>query len=700
MVKQFLLGIDAGGTFTDFLCVEVGVQESLRIHKTLSTPAAPEQAILDGIRSLGLETAIEQGQVQIVHGSTVATNAVLEGKQARTVFVTNRGFADMLQLARQTRPGLYALEFPANEPPVAAELCLETGGRVAADGTTLESLSSEELEELVEKIRALKPEAVAINLLFSFLDDSFEKSIVAAIEDADLGIYVSRSSKVLPVYKEYERGIATWLNASLGPVVGGYLSRLQLRLGNCSLQIMQSSGETMAAEKAAESAVRLLLSGPAGGLAAVKFYGDQTGMNKVISLDMGGTSTDVALLDGAISTTDEGRIAQYPVGVSMVDMHTIGAGGGSIAFVDKGGMLQVGPRSAGAEPGPACYSRGGFEATVTDANLVLGRLLADVSLAGDLKLDKRAATTAIEKVAEQMGLTVEETALGIVAIADEHMAKAIRLISVNRGYDPQDFILASFGGAGGLHVCALADAMGMKKAVVPVHGGVLSALGMVVADRGRQFSRSLGLRNALTSKPNPENDHGGGGIGATDAELESGFADLERQGRHQLAAEGLMASALHCRRSVDVRYVGQSYTLNVPWQDRQQVEQQFQELHQKRYGYTHRARMELVNIRVNVLASANKFPLLEAIEAGGCKKSPESRVYSGSDCQTNSVDDSKIDSQGEQRQEVTRSVARSALTQSQGIRGPAVITEFSATTYLAPDWSARVDRFGNLLLEK
>ena len=329
MAKLMLLGVDAGGTFTDFVYVEPENPESLKIHKTLSTPAAPEQAILEGIRAMGLEALMKSGELHIIHGSTVATNAVLEGNVAKTVFVTNYGFGDMLRLARQTRPKLYALEFAAIPPPVAPELCLETGGRLGADGSVVEPLTESELSDLVEKISGIKPEAVAINLLFSFLDDSFECAIVAALKAAKLPLFVSRSSEVLAEYKEYERGIATWLNASLGPIVSSYLARLQDQIGGCSLQVMQSSGETIAADKASERAVNLLLSGPAGGLAAIRFLGKQQGQDKIISFDMGGTSTDVALVEGEITITNEGHIAQYPVGVAMVDMHTIGAGGGS-----------------------------------------------------------------------------------------------------------------------------------------------------------------------------------------------------------------------------------------------------------------------------------------------------------------------------------------------------------------------------------
>jgi len=662
--QQMLLGIDAGGTFTDFVLVRFEPVVSIRVHKTLSTPEAPERAILQGIRAMGLESQLFDGSLQLVHGSTVATNAVLEGNLARTVFITNHGFADMLQLARQVRPDLYALETPATLPPVPPELCLETGGRVAADGSVVLPLTSIDLEKLKDEVEALAPDAVAINLLFSFLDDSFERRIETAINGLPGERFVSRSSVVLPEYKEYERGIATWLNAALGPVISGYLGELQKQIGGTPLQVMQSSGETMAGHIAAQSAVNLLLSGPAGGLTAISYLAEQLGKSKFLSFDMGGTSTDVALLDGKISTSNESSIANYPIAVPMVDMETIGAGGGSIAYVDSGGMLQVGPRSAGADPGPACYDRGGTEATVSDANLVLGRLQFDSALAGDLKLNLESARASVGTLAKRIGLSIEETALGIVEIANEHMAKAIRLISVNKGYDPKDFVLSSFGGAGGLHVCALAEAMGMKNALVPVHGGVLSALGMVVADQGRQFSKTLSLATHETDEQ----------------AVEDQFVSLEAQGKEQLALEGLHASMLVSKRSADLRYKGQSYTLNIDWLALADVEAAFRRLHKQRYGYSHEAAIELLTIRINLTNERTPFDLPEYFTESACNEVRTRTVYG-------EVEKAKL-------------INRADLSPGTPLLGPAIITEYSATTFVAGGWWLEADEFGNLALQK
>ena len=342
-----LLGIDTGGTFTDFVLCADG---RLRVHKVLSTPRAPERAILQGIRELGLDPH----DLRVIHGSTVATNAVLEGKGARTVFVTNRGFRDLLTIGRQAREHLYDLQPPPRDPPVPAELCLETGGRLDAEGRTIEPLTEEDLTSLAEAFARLRPEAVAVDLLFSYLDGEAERAIGAAVPD---GVFVSLSSAVLPEIREYERGIATWLNARTGPLVEGYLQRLADALPGAQVAVMQSSGDTVAARRAGAQAVRLLLSGPAGGLRGARLVGLAAGRSRLLSFDMGGTSTDVALVDGEPRLTTEGRVGTYPVAVPMVDMHTIGAGGGSLAWLDAGGMLQVGPESAGADPGPPAPAR-------------------------------------------------------------------------------------------------------------------------------------------------------------------------------------------------------------------------------------------------------------------------------------------------------------------------------------------------------
>lgn len=650
-----LLGVDTGGTFTDFVVLD---EQGLRVHKVLSTPHAPEQAILQGVQELGL--SLDEG-LQVVHGSTVATNAVLEGKGVRTAYITNTGLADVLSIGRQARRELYNLQPKTSSLPVERELCLETGSRLDAQGETLQTLSDEELEQLHQQLLSLSPDAVAINLLFSFLDDSAERAIEAIIPD---GMFVSRSSSILPEYREYERGMATWLNAYVGPLVQGYLSRLQQGLAPASLSVMQSSGGTIDAAQAGRQAVNLLLSGPAGGLAGARYMGRASESERLLTFDMGGTSTDVALIDGELRLTSQGEIAGYPVSVPMVDMHTIGAGGGSIASVDAGGLLQVGPESAGAAPGPACYGHGGEYATVTDANLVLGRLRADAFLGGDMQLDIDAARKAVGKIADALGSTVEAAAEGILRVANEHMARALRVISVQRGVDPRDYTLMSFGGAGGLHVCALADALGMREALVPLYGGVLSAFGMLAAPRARQLSRTLnGLFEDISAQI-----------------IDTNIDELVAQGKQALIAEGVEEESLQVDAALDLCYHGQSYTFTIPWLGHKDSSELFHTAHAERYGHRLELPVELVNVRVSLRGHEPQPPLQEL------KPSDEALVAE------------QVEVFGE-----TRPVpvyVRENLSEEQCIQGPALITETVSTTWLASGWQVALHKSGNLLLEK
>ncbi len=662
-----VLGIDTGGTFTDFVLWQGG---RLRVHKVASTPAAPEQAILQAVRELGLDPA----RLRIVHGSTVATNAVLEGKGARTAFVTNLGFRDLLAIGRQARRALYDLQPPPAPPPVPPELCLETGGRLGADGSLLEPLTEADLDRLRAELLALGAEAVAVSLLFSYLDDAPERAIARALPP---GVFVSLSSAVLPLMGEYERGIATWLNARVGPVVGGYLDRLSEGLPGARVAVMQSSGETLAASLANEAAVRLLLSGPAGGLAGAGHVARAAGIERLLTFDMGGTSTDVALVDGAPRLTLEGRIAGLPVAVPMVDMHTIGAGGGSIARVDSGGALQVGPGSAGAVPGPVCYGRGGHEPTVTDANLLLGRLRAEAFLGGRMPLEPAAACGALARLGRALGLTAkpdapnaeaalaQQAARGVIDVVNEHMARALRVISVQRGIDPTGAWLCSFGGAGGLHVCALAEMLGMSRALVPERAGVLSALGMLAAPPGRLLTRAwLG---ALAAR--------------TDAEVDEALTVLAAEGSAALAAEGVPVADLTRTDSLDLRYLGQSYTLNLPWRGRAATADAFRDLHIARYGHALDLPVELVNLRVR-LRAPERAPVLPVMDDGAAP-GPRPELARVPGC-ANAVP-------------VLR---RGSMRVGSELEGPAVILDAVATTWLAPGWRARRDRLGNLLLHR
>jgi N-methylhydantoinase A len=647
------VGIDTGGTFTDFVLWQDG---EIRVHKVLSTPGAPERAILQGIEELGLAS---EG-LKVIHGSTVATNAALEGKGVRTAYVANRGLADVLTIGRQARASLYDLQPPVPPPPVPRELCLETGGRLAADGTWVEPLTAEDIAALREDLLRLRPAAVAINLLCSYLDDNAERAIAEAVPDR---IFVSRSSEVLPVTGEYERGIATWLNAWVGPLVADYIGRLCQGLPGARIAVMQSSGEAVAAEQTAGVAVRLLLSGPAGGLAGAAFLGRLAGQDRLLTFDMGGTSTDVALVEGKPRITTSGRIAGYPVSVPMVDMHTIGAGGGSIARLDTGGLLLVGPESAGADPGPACYGKGGTAPTVTDANLVLGRLRPNAFLGGRMTLDLAAARAAVGGLGSAMGLSHEEAALGIVRVANEAMARALRVISVQRGIDPRGHILTSFGGAGGLHVCALAEALGMRRAMVPVHAGVLSALGMLATPPGRLLTRTwLGRLSART-----------------DAEVAARLRELAEEGLKALTQEGLSPSEMRTELSLDLRYLGQSATLNLAWRGLDRTAEDFHRLHLARYGHRLDVPVELVNLRARVTAE----PALRALPPRhfrvGSPPPEQTQVFGWDD--------------------PVPVLRREYMGADARVTGPAVIVGPFATTWLEGGWTAWCDVLGNLQLE-
>jgi len=650
-----ILGVDTGGTFTDFVLLKDGIISSCKV---LSSPAAPEQAILHGIRELGLHK--DEFDYYIVHGSTVATNAVLEGKGVDCAYITNQGLADVLTIGRQTRKQLYSLQPQPVRPPVARNCCLETSARLAADGSERISLSQADLEYIHHKVKELNVDAVAINLLFSYLDDSHEKQIARIMPG---NVFVSRSSSVLPEYREYERGITTWLNAYVGPLVQGYLERLQDGVANAKIAVMQSTGGTIEARQAGHEAVRMLLSGPAGGLAAARHIGANCETQQILSFDMGGTSTDVAMIDGEIKLTNDGEIAGYPVAVPMVDMHTIGAGGGSIASLDEGGVLQVGPKSAGADPGPACYGQGGRNITVTDANLILGRLRADAFLGGGIQLDLAAALAAIKPLSLKMSMHELEVAEGVIKIANEHMSQALRLISVERGIDPKNLTLMSFGGAGGLHVCALAESLQMKKALVPMYAGVLSALGMLVAPRSRQLSRShIGLLSDMS-----------------ETFLEQAFSELSQSGQDSLQQEGIRSSDIKIKRSVDLRYAGQSYCLNVAWSDHETVQHNFHLQHQQRFGHRLDRAVELVNVRVALSCEQQGIQLQMLQDTAHTEPETHIKLYGI-------------------EQDVSI-YARDKLTAGQIITGPVLITETVSTTYVATGWLCEVDAVGNLMLE-
>jgi N-methylhydantoinase A len=651
------LGVDTGGTFTDVIARQDGC---LAVYKIASTPDAPDEAVIEGVRHFAGDAAADW---RIVHGSTVATNALLENHLARTAYIANTGFADVLTIGRQARRELYALEPEAAPVPIAPELCFEVDARTDAQGEPLVALDDAMCDALVEQVRKAGVEAVAINLLFAFLDGSDESKIEDALRQALPDLTIARGSRVLPEYGEYERGIATWLNAALGPAVGGYLRRLEAALDRVA--IMHGAAGTVGVDQAADNAVNLLLSGPAGGLLGARFVARSAGLERVLTLDMGGTSSDVALVGDELALTSKTRIAGYPVAVPMVDMHTIGAGGGSIAWLDAGGLLQVGPASAGAEPGPACYGKGGEQPTVTDAHVVLGRLPASTRLGGHMGLDVAAARKAVARIAEPLGLGVEDAAAGILRVADEAMTAALRVISVARGESVAEDSLLCFGGAGPLHACALAEGMGMKRVLIPVFAGVLSALGMLVARRSRE--RSLSILQPLAE--------------VETSQIDAWLAPLREATRDELVEEGVAEADIEERLSADLRYAGQSASLNLTWQAPDALIEAFHAAHETRYGHRFELPVELVNLRLH---RAGPVPdvVLPAIEKG------EGAPVAGEQVAVHELgDDVPV-------------YDRDAMRAGQRFDGPAIVRESVTTTWIAPGWSVHVDEAGNLLLEK
>jgi len=651
-----LVGIDTGGTFTDIVVMERGLEsDSIRHCKVLSDPSDPSGPIVEGLHRLGLEGR----PLQIIHGTTVGTNAVLEGKGARVAYITSEGFADVLSLGRQERQQVYQLQQPETCPPVLRAHCLEVSTRIASDGSLLALASDEELEQLKKRLKTLDVEAVAINLLFSFLRPQQEQRIAEKLDDS---WFVSCSSEILPEVREYERGLATWLNASVGPVISRYLKRLQSRLPQAGIAVMQSAGTTIAADQAANQAVRLLLSGPAGGLAAARTIARQIANPRLMSFDMGGTSTDVALMNGEIPLTGQSRLGPWPLSIPSVDIHTIGAGGGSIARVDKAGMLLVGPESAGASPGPACYSQGGTQVTVTDANLLLGRIPENTLLGGYLPLDIQAAEQAISKLAVKMDCDVLEASLGVVRLANEHMARALRVISVERGHDPADYALLCFGGAGGLHACDLAELLNMKRIIIPARAGVLSAVGMLVSEPGRELSTAV-LKPLAT---------------LTDVDIKKWFQTLETEATSQLVDEGCKLESITFRRQLELRYKGQSATISINWTDGGAHEKKFHEAHAKASGLQLPHPLELVNVRLGARAPA----VLQSIDVR-----PEHKA----------ANTGEMIHMPELAYEVPM-FRRDGLASGDSMEGPILITESAATAWIKPGWVIRPDEWGNLFV--
>ncbi|PKB65408.1 MAG: hypothetical protein BZY80_00290 [SAR202 cluster bacterium Io17-Chloro-G2] len=679
-MPKTVVGIDVGGTFTDIAVLEDG---RLTVHKLPSTPGDPSKGILQGVAEACPEH-VEGGvaEADFVHGSTVATNALLEGKGGRTALVTTLGFEDVLEIGRQNRAELYNLDLERPQPLAPWELRFGLKERVDHTGAIIEDLTPEAIRALAALVEEAKVDAVAVSLLFSFLNPAHEEAVLEALRDLPVKPFISISSRVLPEFREYERTSTVVVNSYVGQIMARYLGELENSLGQ-GLRIMQSSGGSITSRLAAEQPVRTILSGPAGGVVGAFYTGVKAGYPDIITLDMGGTSTDVSLCPGQIKETTGQTVGGYPISVPMIEIHTVGAGGGSIARVDSGGALTVGPQSAGADPGPACYGKGD-QITVTDANLILGRLIPDQFLGGRLTLDRKRVEDLASGVASQIGAGIQNAALGIIRVVNSNMERAIRTISLERGYDPREFTLVPFGGAGPMHCCELAQELAIPRILVPARPGILSALGVAIADVVKDYSRTVMLRGGDVDR----------------SRLEEEFSGMEGLAKQELLGEGLPVDRMEVRRLVDVRYVGQSFELTIDFPAdprsnprpgrsrrdlRQAIGESFYRAHLRRFGYADRNEpVEIVNLRLKLELAVPKLELMP--EAPG--------PWDPSTAQTGEA--LVVFSQGITTAAIYQ---RDRLHCGHRIAGPALILQMDTTIVLPPEWVAEVDPLGNLLLE-
>jgi N-methylhydantoinase A len=679
--REIRIAIDTGGTFTDCVWVESGVLKTLKVF---STPDDPSRAIAEALSKIGATGRIAAGAaLTLLHGTTVGTNALLQRKGARVALITTTGFEDVIEIGRQARPRLYDFFFDRVAPLVSREMRFGVKERTDAAGHALERPSDAELNRICEALRHANPDAIAISFLFSFANSENEAAVAVAM--AKLGKPLSVSHRILPEFREYERTSTVVVNSYLQPLMQSYMERLagraaQFRPGSGTANtrnaprvfVMQSSGGITALESAAREPVRTVLSGPAGGLVGAAAMAARSGFRKILSFDMGGTSTDVAAVQGEVRTGGQSEVAGLAVGVPMLEIHTVGAGGGSLARFDAGGALRVGPESAGADPGPICYGRGN-ESTVTDANLLLGRLRPKRFLGGEFTLDVERTRRITAEWLKKQGsrLSLEQFSAGVVRVVNANMERALRVVSIERGYDPRDFALVAFGGAGGLHACELAEAMAIPTVMIPARPGALSAFGILVSDVVKDYSRTLLWR---LSDRLPQ------------AKLRQEFRKLEAKAQKQFRAEG-WRGALVSEKSLDLRYRGQGYELNVPATE--SVVARFHQEHQRRYGYHHAAReIELVTLRLRVRLRTPQ-PRTQSKSRHQVRRDPLVRVTP--------VERALVFFQD--KAVTTPVFERGDLIAGKTLQGPAVITEYSATTVIPPGKKFWVDIAENLVIQ-
>ncbi|MFB6113412.1 MAG: hydantoinase/oxoprolinase family protein [Halodesulfurarchaeum sp.] len=668
--------MDIGGTFTDVVTIDEGTIDT---EKTPSTPDDPEAAVLSGLETADeADVAIRESDF-LAHGTTVTTNAVLEDELPETALITTDGFRDVLEIGRQDRPDLYDLTFDRTNPIVPRRLRLTVDERIDSAGTVLSKLDEEAVRSTIESLPD-SVESVAVSTLFSFENPVHEEAIRQIIESEGDVEYITLSSAVLPEFREYERTSTTVLNAALRPVIEDYVSRLSRKTRDLGIQkdwvVMQSNGGLMSVERAQSRPVTTLLSGPAAGVKGAQFLAESAGVSNVITMDMGGTSTDVSLIeDGEPTKTTDWTIGGRPLRVPAIDIHTIGSGGGSIAWVDEGGALRVGPISAGADPGPAAYGKGGERPTVTDAHVVLGRIHPDFPLGGELSVDVDAARSAIEAhIGGPLDRTVSESALGILKVARSNMERALRVVSVERGYDPRSFVLVAFGGAGPLHATGLAEDLSIPRVMIPRMAGVLSGLGLLTADRKRTFVKSVVEPFSTLEAQTVRNE----------------FEELVEQGNATLRREGVKRENRSLERALDIRYVGQSHSLTVPIGEEEfhesgfeQARERFHREHERTYGHATREEpVELENVRV--VATGEIPPIEGGIGGGGS--------YEEALVGTRPVRFSEA-------QRKTDILRHEHLPLEASFDGPAIVQADDATSVIRPGQRVEVDERGSLIVQ-
>lgn len=671
------VGVDIGGTFTDLVAINDG---EISVIKTPSTPSTPEDGVINSLTDLSGETDHELSRIEFLgHGATLTTNAILESEWATSALITTDGCRDVLEIGRQSRPDLYDLQVEKPQPLIEREHRFELSERVNEHGDVIDSIDDEEITRIAERIKKTDIESVAVCLLFSFENNSHENRVEKLLSE-QLDTPVSLSSDVLPEIREYERTQTTAMNAVLQPVLGDYLDSLTDAINDldipADLRIMQSNGGIITPSKAREKAVNTCLSGPAAGIQGAVYIANQCDIDDIITIDMGGTSCDVSLVEGGspvIST--ESKVGEYSISVPMIDIHTIGSGGGSIAWIDSGNTLRVGPQSAGANPGPICYGRDGTKPTVTDAHFLLGRIdPSKFSIDFDEKYNE--VRDAIEgQIASPLGIDVDEAAQGILDVANANMERALRVVSVERGHDPREFGLVSYGGAGPLHACKLAAEMDIPKVIIPNSAGVLSAFGLVVSDLLYDFSTS---RVRLLDHIDPNY-------------LEETLDDFKSRGMKQLKEANVSDEHIHFERYFDLRYQGQSYSIRVEVppgsideQTLEQIATQFHDLHDKRYGHSSFGEdIELVTIRLRARGEVEEVTIDSGSDAGSLSSALQGTrevTFDGTSHSTNVYDRTKLPSSSE-------------------FEGPAVIETNESTAVIYPNQRVNVDSNKNIIVE-